>query len=290
MNVRELNQEIIVKEPGRFDVVLSTQIPERSRAFWQKAIDAGYILVNEEVCQEKKTKLKTSDNIAINIPKQAKTVNAIEIIYEDADVVVVNKPTGMLAHNKSHWLPEQSVVESIFDKLEHDKLKDSFRPGIVHRLDRATSGVMIIAKNTETLGYLQKQFANRSVKKKYLAITSSTPKHLEAEVDIALGRDPKTPTSFRADKEGKESRTYYKVIDHDTKHSLVELWPRTGRTHQLRVHMKSVGTPIVGDELYGTETADRLMLHANYLELRLPNGEITAFEAKIPDEITAYFG
>ncbi|MBP6880186.1 RluA family pseudouridine synthase [Candidatus Saccharibacteria bacterium] len=289
MDVRELNQKIVVSKSGRLDVILADQLPERSRAFWQKAIDSSYIYIDGEVCHQKKQKVHLGDILKIDIPNQAAAPIAIEIIFEDEDVVVVNKPSGMLAHNKSHWLPEQSVVESIFEKLEHDKLKKSFRPGIVHRLDRATSGVMIVAKNTKALGYLQKQFADRKVTKQYFAITSGVPIHKQAEIDIAIGRDLKRPTAFKPDKDGKVSKTIYRVLNLDDKHALLELLPLTGRTHQLRVHLQSIGTPIVGDEIYGGESAPRLLLHAKSLKLKLPSGETKTFSTELPDEISDFF-
>jgi 23S rRNA pseudouridine1911/1915/1917 synthase len=289
MDVRELNQEIIVSISGRLDAVLARQLPERSRAFWQKAIDSSYIYLNGQVCSEKKQKVVLDDVIKINIPDQATAPVSLDILYEDNDVIVVDKPSGMLAHNKSHWLPEQSVVESIFEKLDHEKLKDSFRPGIVHRLDRATSGVMIVAKNTAALGFLQKQFADRKVTKQYIAITTGIPTLKQAEIDIAIGRDLKRPTAFKPDKDGKVSKTMYRILNSDDKHALLELLPLTGRTHQLRVHLQSIGTPIVGDDLYGIESASRLLLHAKSLKLKLPNGETMTFNSQIPSEISDFF-
>ena len=192
-----------------------------------------------------------------------------EVIYEDGNVVVLNKPAGLLSMAKGQYCPENT--------LERYGL-------LVHRLDRDTSGVVIMAKSPEVQMFLKKQFQDRKTHKTYYAIVSGRPKLDEAKIDLPLARDLKHPTTFRVDPNGKASETYYKVVKSDGKHSLVELRPTTGRTHQLRVHMKYLGHPILGDPVYGEEKADRLYLHANKLEVTLPGGKRTVFEAKLPED------
>ena len=152
---------------------------------------------------------------------------------------------------------------------------------LVHRLDRDTSGVVILAKNPEVQSFLRKQFQDRKTHKTYYAIIEGRPKLDKARIDLPISRDLKRPTTFRVDANGKPSETFS-----DDKHSLVELKPTTGRTHQLRVHMKYLGHPIVGDVVYGTEKADRLYLHAGKLEITLPGGKRVTFEAKLPEEFS----
>ena len=160
---------------------------------------------------------------------------------------------------------------------------------LVPRLDRDTSGVVILAKNEKTQTFLRRQFQDRKAHKTYFAILSGVPKLKEARLDLPIARDLKRPTTFRVDPRGKESETFYKVLKSDGKHALVELKPTSGRTHQLRVHMKYLGHPIVGDVVYGGEKADRLYLHANKLEITLPRGERKVFEAELPQEFKDVF-
>jgi 23S rRNA pseudouridine1911/1915/1917 synthase len=160
---------------------------------------------------------------------------------------------------------------------------------LVHRLDRDTSGVVILAKSPEVQEFLKKQFQNRTTHKTYYAVVSGRPKLDEVKIDLPIARDLKHPTMFRVDPNGKQSETYYKVLKSNDMYSLVELRPTTGRTHQLRVHLKYLGHPILGDPLYGEEKADRLYLHANKLEITLPGDKRVTFEAKLPKEFENVF-
>jgi RluA family pseudouridine synthase len=157
------------------------------------------------------------------------------------------------------------------------------RAGIVHRLDRATSGVIIGAKNPRALSFLQKQFSQRKVKKTYTAVVEGQPQPSEAIIDMPIERNPKAPATFRTGQNGKPAVTHYQVLQTGAKHSLLELKPETGRTHQLRVHLAKIGHPIVGDPLYGHGAyGDRLFLHAQQLELTLPGGQRRTFTSPLP--------
>lgn len=164
------------------------------------------------------------------------------------------------------------------------------RPGIVHRLDRATSGIIIVAKDSETKRLLQKQFQDRKAHKTYVAIVKGTPKHPEAKIDLPIGRNPKVPSSFRVDAKGKPAVTTYKTLASNGTYSVVELKPETGRTHQLRVHLAYIGCPIVGDTLYGggKSPIDRMCLHAKELEITIPVSERRTFDAPLPDDMAAF--
>ena len=186
----------------------------------------------------------------------------VPIIYEDEDVMVLDKPTGVLTHAKGTFISEATLADFIRPRTT-DGLETN-RPGIVHRLDRDTSGVLIAAKHNEAKRWLQKQFSDRKAKKSYIALVKGEPKEHHAIIDLPIGRDPKQPQLFRVDPNGKSAVTEYKVLEHFKEgYSLVQLWPQTGRTHQLRVHMHHIGTPIVGDPFYGdTKAGTRLFLHA----------------------------
>jgi len=158
------------------------------------------------------------------------------------------------------------------------------RAGIVHRLDRATSGVMVAARTAEALGWLQKQFSQRKVKKAYIAIIKGELPNKEAIIDMPIERNPRHPQTFRVGVRGKAAVTAYEVVKTANGYSLLKLQPTTGRTHQLRVHLAHLGHPIVGDTLYGGEPADRLFLHALSLEITLPNKQRRTFEAPLPKE------
>jgi 23S rRNA pseudouridine1911/1915/1917 synthase len=172
--------------------------------------------------------------------------------------------------------------------LDQDKNSLNNRAGIVHRLDRATSGVMICAKTPKALSWLQKQFAERKTKKTYAAVVTGHLNPPEAIIDMPIGRNPRAPATFRVDAQGKSAVTHYKTVSQGDKYSLVELKPTTGRTHQLRVHLGHLGHPIVGDQMYGGEPAERLFLHAEELEITIQkDSERKVFTAPMPPEFKA---
>lgn len=271
----------------RLDVLLAKQYPEYSRSLVQKLIKDGRVKVNG-FCLKKPSIVVPDDSVIkldltdLNKPK-AKI--DIEIIYEDDIVVVANKPIGILSHSKGAFNPETSLADWLKDRPGYDFPADNDRGGIVHRLDRATSGVIICAKNTQTMAFLQKQFASRTTKKTYLAIIEGQLKNPEAIINVPIGRNPKNPKMFRPDPNGKTAQTQYKVLEINDDYSLLELKPVTGRTHQLRVHLNYLKHPIVGDDFYEGKKADRLMLHAHKLEIKIPgHDKAVVFEAKKPKD------
>lgn len=271
----------------RLDKYCADYWPEYSRATWQKFIAAGYVTVNGRVITSPKKPLDEDDVVTIDIPENPNFENEVlPILYEDDDVVVINKPAGVLTHPKGSITEEFSVAE--FMKSRSTFPPEDARPGIVHRLDRDTSGVMIAAKTPEALSFLAKQFADRKAKKTYIAIAQGAPKLEEAMIDAPIARHPKAPSTFRVSPEGKSAQTHYKVLAIRDNLSLLELKPVTGRTHQLRVHLEYIGTPILGDRVYGKE-AERLFLHAAALEITLPNRTRTTFTAPLPDQFLTYF-
>ena len=272
----------------RLDIYLSTKFDTTiSRSLWQKYIKAGYVSVNNKVATTPKFEVDETDEIALNLPEKEQMDVDLPILYEDDDVIVVNKPSGLLTHAKGGLSDEPTVAEIIRPKTSF--ATDTDRPGIVHRLDRDTSGLLIIAKNPESAAHLQRQFAERTAKKTYVAITDGKPKLNAAKIDLPIGRNPSAPSTFRIDPNGKSAQTTYHVLVENDAQSLVELKPTTGRTHQLRVHLAHLNAPILGDRVYGKSSNCRMMLHAQKLEITLPSGERKVFEAIVPDEFKRFF-
>lgn len=276
---------------SRLDIRLHELYPDISRAQLQKFIRGGQVTVNKVVVDVPKIEVSDTDKIklkttATKLPEYPKIT--IEVLYEDDDCVVINKPLGLLTHSKGAYNPEATVATWLADRpnFAFDELTD--RSGIVHRLDRATSGVMIAAKNKAALSSLQKQFQTRKAKKSYIARVAGTLKHEHANIDLPIERNPKQPQTFRVGANGKSAQTEYEVIKiietPKGEDSVIELRPTTGRTHQLRVHMHYLGHPIVGDTLYDGREADRLYLHAKTLEITLPNRERKTFTVEPPKE------
>ena len=272
----------------RLDIYLSTKFDTTiSRSLWQKYIKAGYVSVNNKAVTTPKFEVDETDEIALNLPEKEQADVDLPILYEDDDVIVVNKPSGLLTHAKGGLSDEPTVAEIIRPKTSF--ATDTDRPGIVHRLDRDTSGLLIIAKNPESAAHLQRQFAERTAKKTYIAITDGKPKLNAAKIDLPIGRNPSAPSTFRIDPNGKPAQTTYHVLTENDTRSLVELKPTTGRTHQLRVHLAHLNAPILGDRVYGKSSDCRMMLHAQKLEITLPSGERKVFEAAVPDEFKKFF-
>jgi 23S rRNA pseudouridine1911/1915/1917 synthase len=270
----------------RADIFITHHYPEFSRSALEKLFDkdmisiestpikAGYKLKGTEILVVDESKLRAKPE-AINLP----------VIYEDEDVIVINKPEGILTHSKGALVDEATVATFIQPKLNDISLTGN-RAGIVHRLDRGTSGVIICAKNAASQSKLQKQFSQRKTRKLYTAIVDGIPDAPEAIIDAPIEITPKRPQTFKVSSSGKPATTHYKVISSYEKgektYSLVELKPTTGRTHQIRVHMAYIGHPITGDRTYGNP-GKHLYLHAKSLEITLPSSERRVFCVEPPN-------
>lgn len=282
-NTSEVTGFMLRKAGLRLDQYVIQQKPTLSRAYAVRLIGEGRVLVSG---RPNKPGYKLRDNDAITIDYDESTepevpVMELPVLYEDTDCIVINKPAGVLTHNKGTRYVEATVASFVRSRTN---LMSGERPGIVHRLDRATSGVMICAKTPEALSWLQKQFHDRQANKTYSAVISGRLDPAEAIIDMPIERNPKAPATFRVGPNGKTAQTKYQVIESSAKYSLLELQPKTGRTHQLRVHLANQGHPIVGDTLYDGEPAERMYLHAHKLEITLPDGQTKTFEAPIPSE------
>ncbi len=279
-----------ISRAERLDHYVVGQLSELSRASAVKLIETGKVLVNGQPAVKAGYKLRPDDKIDIlYTPDDHPPIPDIElpVIYEDKACVVINKPAGLLSHSKGAFNPEPSVATWLRSRL---KDMDGERAGIVHRLDRATSGVMICAKTPDALQWLQKQFSQRKVKKTYVAVVKGVFKQEEAIIDMPIERNPKKPAMFRVGSKGKSAITAYRVLKTDGKVSMVELQPTTGRTHQLRVHLEHLKHPIIGDTFYGGPSAQRLYLHAKSLELTTPNKQRQIFTVSVPPEFEEQIG
>lgn len=270
-----------VEEPEttRLDVVVLNDNPRFSRATIQKFIKAGYVTVDGVVMDKPNTPIEDGMEVTLTVPEQEQGEKP-PVIYEDDNVIVFNKPQGMLSICKGDFSTEPAIENW---------------GEIVHRLDRDTSGVIIVAKNFATKSMLQKQFQQRKTHKTYYAIVCGEPAQAHAIINIPLARNLKKPTTFMPGKNGREAITEYQTLEtiekNGKKYSLVELKPRTGRTHQLRIHMNFIKCPILGDPVYNPNgpKADRMYLHAASLEITIPgksgeNNQRMTFKAELPEQ------
>ncbi len=279
----------------RLDQYLQKLYPQISRSVIQRLIKNKKAKINDQVRTKSGHEVKAGDLVALEYDIQDTPVDHLDlkILYEDEDCVIINKPVGILTHSKGGLNAEETVATWLKKRanfLFGQELNN--RAGIVHRLDRATSGVMICAKNPAALKHLQKQFQLKKAKKTYIARIEGELQPPEALIDLPIERNPKQPSRFRVGQNGKSAQTIYKIIQKiqasatenilSKPDCLVELKPLTGRTHQLRVHLTYLKHPIVGDTFYKGRAAERLFLHAHTLEITLPNKQRKTFRADIP--------
>jgi len=282
----------VTPKTSRLDLYLAQEIKDLSRSKIKKLIEKENITVNSRGV-ESNYRPKKGDEISIEIPPpksvEIKAENIpLKIIYEDTDILVIDKEAGMVTHPTLDH-PSGTLVNALlyYLKVIPDKGK-SLRPGIVHRLDRGTSGIIVIAKNEKSLEYLKEQFRGRKVVKKYICLVQGKIEKSFGKMETLIDRHPINRKKFTVSKEGKESVTLYHLSKYiGEKYSLLEVEPKTGRTHQIRVHMSHIGHPIIGDKLYGGKMiGKRQFLHASYLEFTHPvTGESVHFESKLPSDL-----
>jgi pseudouridine synthase, rluA family len=276
------------KTTKRLDTYLYEHYKEISRSRWQKYIKDSRVSINGKTITTPSYEIDDKAIIDIKLPEEKKfEKEKLDILYLDDNVIVINKPAGILTHAKGTESDEFTVAD--FFKRYSTYALDTNRAGIVHRLDRDTSGVIIGARNNETANLLKKQFAKRLTKKTYIAITTGIPKLEKARIDLPIARNPKKPATFKISSNGKVAITDYKVLKINENYALIELMPKTGRTHQLRVHLNYINCSILGDKVYGAKKADRMYLHAEKLEITIPNKGRITFEAKLPKEFKNIF-
>ncbi|MDW8343866.1 MAG: RluA family pseudouridine synthase [Verrucomicrobiae bacterium] len=292
--------EVIVpaEASGRLDVFLHARQPHRSRSFFQKLIAAGQVRVNDKPARAS-YRVRTGDRITVSVPPPAPAAvcaeaTALNVLYEDEHVLVLNKPAGVVVHPGAG----RSTGTLVNALLHHCRGQLSGiggveRPGIVHRLDKGTSGCLVVAKTDAAHQALVTQFKSREVLKVYRAVCWGTIRPPVGRIETLIGRDPhhRKKMSTRVVR-GRHAVTEYRVLRQHAETALVELTLHTGRTHQIRVHMAHIGHPVVGDPLYGRRAANvvaRPLLHAYRLRFVHPvSGEVLEFTAPLPPEFEPY--
>jgi 23S rRNA pseudouridine1911/1915/1917 synthase len=276
----------------RLDKCLAAALPDLTRTHIQKLIKCGLVTVNG--CETNAShRLKSTDLIAIEIPPAAPSKLepediAVEVIYEDTDMAVINKQAGLTVYPAPGHV-SHTLVNALLQRYpDLACFGDSPRPGIVHRLDKDTSGLIVVARNEKARLDLVDQFRSRSVKKAYLVLVQGKLEPERGAIDAPIGRDPSDRKRMAVVTRGRTARTDYRVIQHYKSCTLAEVHIQTGRTHQIRVHMSAIGHPVIGDKKYGKGSAPpgRQFLHASYLELRLPcSGQTRSFTCGLPADL-----
>ena len=279
--------------PTRIDLFVSKQFPELSRSQVQKMITNKLILVNNMAINPSFS-VPSTFNLSMTVVGQ-KEINLepedikIPIIYENEHLIAVNKPSGMVVHpgaGNSNGTLVNGLI-NLYPQLVN--IGDKNRPGIVHRLDKDTSGVILIAKTTLAYNHLSSQLKNRKAKKSYYALVKGIPKEYTSTIEGPISRNTKNRKKMAVNSLGKQAITYYQTIKNFQNFTLICAEPETGRTHQIRVHMAAIGHPIVGDHLYGgrVDFIKRQFLHAYSMQITMPeSNDIETFIAPLPEDLT----
>ena len=283
-------QFVIQEEKGRIDKVLATKIPSLSRSRIQDLVQDKNILVNSKAVKTS-YKVQKNDLISVSVPKLKPLAVVpedipLDIIYEDQDVIVVNKPQGMVVHPAAGH-PDHTLVNALlFHTKNLAESPEGFRPGIVHRIDKDTSGLLMVAKNAFARENLEKQLAQKTNKRLYLAIVHGNFSEKSGTIEAPIGRDHYNRKKMAVVENGKNAVTHFTVLEQFQKFSLIRCQLETGRTHQIRVHLAYIGHPVAGDPLYGphhTLKGNGQFLHAQVLGFKQPHsGKWLEFEAQPP--------
>ncbi|WP_053983952.1 RluA family pseudouridine synthase [Niameybacter massiliensis] len=291
-----MNEEIIlnVEEAGlRLDKYLDEQLADYTRSFLQKQIEEGRVTVNGKV-QPARYKVKQGDELLVIIPEPVEVDIVaenipIDIVYEDDDIIIVNKPQDMVVHPA----PGNYTGTLVNALLYHCKdglsgINGEIRPGIVHRIDKDTSGILMIAKNDKAHLMLSNLLKDHHITRRYHAIVYGNFKETEGTIEKPIGRSPKDRKKMAIVQDGRYAKTHYRVIEQFKQFAYVELTLYTGRTHQIRVHMTSIGHPLLGDPVYGPSKMmwgiEGQMLHAKVLGFEHPTtGEYVEFTSELPE-------
>lgn len=289
-------REIVFSELSakRLDKYLAEQILQLSRAKIQSMISAGEVKVNEKLITKPAFKLETGDKVSaviteVNEEHPLEQNIALDVIYEDENVIVINKPAGLVVHPGAGNAENTLVNALLYRWPQIANVGETSRPGIVHRLDKDTSGVMIIAKTSIGYSWLVKQFKTRKANKTYLALVDGKPPTPTGRIETRIGRDEqhRQRMAVTYGDQGRKAESEFYTVAEYSDHTLLEVNPLTGRTHQIRVHLAFLGCPVVGDQIYGRRRNSleikRFFLHASRLTIRLPgNEEETEFTAPLP--------
>lgn len=278
--------------PGiRLDRYITQVLPQFSRAYLQRSIEQGHVLVNGQRARAS-YRLDRADKITVELLPQAVRPQAepipLAIIYEDEDILVIDKPAGLTVHPAPAHV-SHTLVNAVLAHCPGLAMGgDAVRPGIIHRLDKDTSGLIVVAKNDAARRYVSAQFKNRTVNKAYLVLVKRRLSPERGIIEAPIGRDPRSRRRMAIAEEGKEATTRYRVRKYLGDCTLVEVNPVTGRTHQIRVHLSAIGYPVVGDTVYGTRSAhlDRQFVHAHRLGFCLPStGQYREFTSPLAPDL-----
>ncbi len=286
---------------SRLDQYLSGKFPNLSRSQIKKLIQQGQVLVSNQPAKPSMA-VQPGDLITLHLPDPEPTALQpenvpLDIVFEDNDLVVINKPAGLVIH-PAHGHATGTLVNALLARypdlaaMTEVDADSATRPGIVHRLDQDTSGLIVAARTPAALQHLQQQFKARTVEKIYLALVFGRPEAPEGMIDVPLGRDPRHRQKIAPRADGKSARTHYRVIETLGAYSLLEIGLETGRTHQIRVHLAWLKCPVVGDTVYGrkknTLGLKRQFLHAWQLRFEHPrSGESLRLEAPLESHLQA---
>ena len=287
------NIQIVNKnDTSRLDVFVASQDIGITRSQIQKLAHRGFIHVNRTRAKAAR-RMRPGDVVSITMSSGSTSLLEPEdiplsILYDDSDILVIDKPAGIVVH-PSVGHPSNTLVNAIlFSCPELRGVSNDLRPGIVHRLDKDTSGVMVIAKSNSAHNTLTTQWKNRSVKKKYLALVTGKLHSQKDLINCPIGRNPINRKKMAVVTNGRSAQTKYQVIEYRNDHSLIEVSPLTGRTHQIRVHLAHMGHPLTGDILYGkrSQLLNRQFLHANYLGFHHPStNNWMGFSTPLPPDL-----
>ncbi len=282
---------------NRLDLVLTSKLPEFSRSRLQGLIKDGFVKVDDLIVIKPSLVVVEGQKIEVQIPPTEPSgiegeQIPLNIVFENDDLIIINKPAGMVVHPSAGHPSGTLVNAALGYDPEMEGVGGELRPGIVHRLDKDTSGLIVIAKNGRTHAYLQDQFRLRKVEKTYLALVDGSPPTKSGRIEASIGRDPahRKQMAILPEGKGRAAVTEYRTLESFMNYTLLEVHPFTGRTHQIRLHMKMLGNPIVGDMVYGHKhpsiTIPRQFLHAARLKIQLtPNDPPRFFEAPLPEDL-----
>ncbi len=283
----------------RLDRVLAAHLPDLSRSYLQTLIDDNYVSVDGRT-HRSSYRVRLGEPIDILIPPPAPIdplpeAIPLDIVYEDGDVLVIDKPAGMVVH-PAPGHEHGTVVNAVLAHAPEVRINGSIRPGIVHRLDKDTSGLLIVAKHERALAVISAQFQERQIIKVYLALLDGNVEPNEGTIDVPIGRDPRNRQRMAPLREGRPAISHFRTLERFGTHSLVEVRIETGRTHQIRVHCAFIGHAVTGDPIYGRTRRGtglplkRQFLHAASLALRLPDGEWREFTSPLPADLATTLG
>lgn len=288
------NYEFVIskdKEDERIDSVLSLLLEDYSRSYIQKLIDEGNVFLNGTVLKKKNTKLKENDHIVLNMPDPIPCDAVpedipLDIVFEDDHIIVVNKEKGMVVHPAAGNLTG-TLVNALLSHCSLSVINGTQRPGIVHRIDKDTSGLLVCAKSDEAYRGLQSQFAEHSITRLYRAVVYFGFDDEEGTVDAPIGRDPKNRLKMAIVPDGRHAVTHWKVTERFNGFTEIQAKLETGRTHQIRVHLSSINHPLLGDSIYGPKKhpykTEGQMLHAGVLGFVHPvSGQYMEFNSDPP--------